>query len=100
MKHECTIEENKEEENPIWVSQDETEFWCLCQITDPHLLNIIRFLENKEISISYPYGIHGEAAQYHLEQKFDEITERLYTSIGYFKDEANRRGLKLHGRDK
>ena len=85
----------------IWVTKDKKKV-RVCNMSDKHLLNTIKYLENKAQdtadNISYP-SFYGEIAQDISEDIYEKIQQN---PVGYFLDdsiyndlltEKNKRGL-------
>ena len=90
--HICTKSDIKERD-PLWVDREGREYWCDCQITDSHLVNIIRLLQRT--SAPFPVGVQGEMAEYYMMQGYDIAMEDRSDSLALFEDVARKRGLVL-----
>lgn len=90
--HICTSEDVDAE--PIWVDRGGFQYLCMCEITDNHLLNIIRWLENHASSMVGPYpAFNGEMAQYYAESAWEKDNEEFGETLDIFRDEAKRRRI-------
>ncbi len=90
--HICLLDNLDIIEDPIWVDAQGKEYWCDCQITDSHLLNIIAFMERRVIP---PYPVfQGEMAQYYAEQDWTATTENHDETLSALRQIAEQRGLR------
>jgi hypothetical protein len=64
-------------------------------ITDSHLVNIIKFLDAKSNDLSYPC-FNGEMAQYYAEQSFEAESGAITNAIWFFRRMAEKRKLKVN----
>ncbi len=87
----------------LWT-QKNGEKIRICDMTDSHLVNAIKFLNkkanNNRFEIPYP-SFQGEMAQYYAESQHDnmmeanveDLTEEMYPLYSDLMDEAERRKL-------
>ena len=90
-QHICVTKKDLNGEEPIWVNKEGKEYWCGCEISDIHLLNIIAFLERKELP-AYPM-FQGEMAQELAERDYDAAENALFGTLQTMRDIAKSRGL-------
>lgn len=88
--HYCSLP-RKDEREPIWTDQTGGEFYCLCEIEDSHMVNIIRMLRRRSI-LPFP-NFQGEIAQMYAEQEWAAYEEGRDETLSDFTDELRRRGV-------
>lgn len=87
-------------EDPAWKTKDGRVI-RICNMTNSHLLNTIRFLEQKhfELMFTMPYpNFNGEMAQMCAEQEWDQLQnsnpEDVYPILSAMYEEVEQRGIK------
>lgn len=88
-------------EDPTWKTKD-GRVVRVCDMTDSHLLNTIRFLERQHAQLMFtiPYpNFNGEMAQICAEQEWEQLQnsnpEDTYPILSVMYEEVERRNIKI-----
>ncbi len=79
--------------SPIWVDKEQKEYYCECEISDTHLVNIINFIM-RQPPPPYPM-LGGDMAQYAAEQEWDQMVGAVNIMLGEMTGIAKARGIKV-----
>ncbi len=95
LNHSCT---RNNKTNLIWTDREGKKYYCLCEFTDNHLLNLVNYLENNPPEIpSFPI-FNGEMAQMiaegYWESDCEEIRNKYNQLVKRLKQEIKKRKIE------